>query len=477
MIRTNDRVLPLSVKAAFGIGQFAEGLKTTAFSLFVLFYYNQILGLSGTLAGLALFVALTFDAVTDPLAGSVSDNFKSRLGRRHPFMYASAVPLALAFVGLFSPPEHLDQLQLFLWLATFAVLTRGAMTFCHVPHLALGAELTDNAQERTRIVASRQFFSTAGGASASVIGLGYFFSDAAGGRLAVDNYTDYAITLGVLMVAAIWFSAWGTQKEVPFLSQPAEKSAKGIFPRVVSDTAESFSNRPFRWLFFGELIIYVMAGVNGALDLYMYQYFWELSGGEMLSLQVSVVIGLLLGAFLTPALQRLTSKKFCLFMGAAAWAFFQLLPVSLRLLDVFPANGTSSLIIALIAMKFLQGILLQQAMVAFGSMMADVVDEHELVTGVRQEGIFFGAISFSAKATSGFGALIGGLALDIISWPRGPHVQTAADIPTETLFHLGVLYGPVVSAFAIVACWCYAKYPLTEAKHAEILRTLYEKRQ
>ena len=62
-----------------------------------------MLELPGTLAGLALMIALLFDAVTDPLAGSLSDNWKSRLGRRHPFMYASAVPLALAFVGL---PDH-----------------------------------------------------------------------------------------------------------------------------------------------------------------------------------------------------------------------------------------------------------------------------------------------------------------------------------------------------------------------------------
>ena len=79
---SNDRIVPLSSKFAFGIGQYAEGLKNTAFSLFILFYYNQVLGLSGTLAGAALFIALLFDAITDPLAGSLSDNFKSRLGSR-----------------------------------------------------------------------------------------------------------------------------------------------------------------------------------------------------------------------------------------------------------------------------------------------------------------------------------------------------------------------------------------------------------
>ena len=95
--------LSFAVKLNFGIGQIAEGLKTCVFSTFLLFYYNQVLGLSGTLAGLAITIALLFDAVTDPVAGSVSDRWQSPLGRRHPFMYASAIPLAISFILLFSP--------------------------------------------------------------------------------------------------------------------------------------------------------------------------------------------------------------------------------------------------------------------------------------------------------------------------------------------------------------------------------------
>ena len=140
---SKDRLVPFSSKLAFGVGQFAEGLKNTAFAAFVLFYYNQVLGLPGTLAGAALFIALVVDAVTDPLAGSLSDNHKSRLGRRHPFMYASAVPLGMAFVGLFAPPSGLGEWGLFAWLVAFAILTRVAMTLYHVPHLALGAEMTE----------------------------------------------------------------------------------------------------------------------------------------------------------------------------------------------------------------------------------------------------------------------------------------------------------------------------------------------
>lgn len=474
---SNDRIVPFSSKLAFGVGQFAEGLKNTGFGLFILFYYNQVLGLSGTLAGFALFIALMFDAVTDPLAGSLSDNWKSKLGRRHPFMYASAVPLALGFYGLFSPPDSLGDWGLFAWLTVFAIVTRGAMTLYHVPHLALGAEMTENYKERTRIVAFRQFFGTSGGAMASIVGLGYFFSDANGGRLAVENYSPYAMTLGVLMVVTIWWSAWGTQKEIPHLSMPPDKPPMNPLRQMGLDAREAFGNASFRWLFFGVLIVFIMAGVNGALDLYMLQYFWELTGFQMLYLQIASVIGLLLGVFFAAPLHHYTSKRFGVLLGTGAWAVFQVIPVVCRLLDWFPDNGTGGLVYTLLGVKFVQGLILQQAFISFGSMMADITDEHEYETGDRQEGIFFGAISFSSKATSGFGNFIGGIGLDIISWPRGADIETAADIPPDTLVNLGLLYGPVVAAFAVVSVWCYSHYKLTKQRHAEILEQLNIRRE
>ena len=472
--------MPYSSKLAFGVGQFAEGLKNTAFALFVLFYYNQVLELSGSLAGLALAIALIFDAVTDPLAGSLSDNWKSRLGRRHPFMYASALPLALAFTGLFWPPsgvQELGQWGLFAWLTLFAILTRGAMTLYHVPHLALGAEMTENYNERNRIVAYRQFFSSLGVAGVWLAGFGFFFTDARGGNMAVENYAPFAITLGVLMVATIWFSAWGTQKEVPFLSEPAPKPKRNPIAQLYLDLFAGFTNPSFTWLFSGVFVVFVMAGVNSALDLYMLQYFWELQDSAKLGLGMASVLGLALGVFVVVPLLPIIGKLNGVLVGTAVWAICQVIPVVMRLFDWLPANGSTELFITLFAFKFVQGLILQLAFVAFGSMMADVADEHEYHTGVRQEGIFFGAVAFSAKATSGVGTLLAGVGLDIINWPRGTQIQTAADVPASTLVDLGLFYGPVVAGFSIVSLWCYTHYNLSRERHAEIVAKLNERRQ
>ena len=96
--------LKLGIKLSYGVGQLSDGIKQSAFTTFLFFYYNQVLGLSGSLAGTAALLALLVVAVTDPMVGQYSDRFDSRWGRRHPFMLAGAVPFGLAMVLLFSPP-------------------------------------------------------------------------------------------------------------------------------------------------------------------------------------------------------------------------------------------------------------------------------------------------------------------------------------------------------------------------------------
>lgn len=465
-----DGKIPFSSKLTYGIGQFAEGLKNTAFNIFALFYYNQVLEVSGTLCGVALGVALLFDAVTDPIAGSLSDGWRSKWGRRHPFMYASALPLALAFYGLFSPPD-LSEWGLFAWLLVFSVLTRGAMTLYHVPHLALGAELTEDFEERTSIVAWRQVFGVLGLLSVVVLSFGYFLADDRGGRQEAANYPPFAILLGALMTLTILISAVGTQKEVRYLPLASAPVPGSLASRLLREVRDAFSSPHFRWLFAGVLIIYVMVGVNNALDLYMSEFFWALEGRQIQLLLLAAPVGLIAGAPLTRLMHARWDKRPALIFGTAGWAALQFLPVILRLAESFPENGSPWLVPSLAVLKFMQGMIVVQALVSFGSMMADVVDEHELRSGRRQEGIFFGAVAFSGKASSGVGTMLAGIGLDLIGWQVGAGV-TASEIAPDLLFRLGVFYGPVVAGCAIVSVWCHSHYQLDRELHKKVVAEL-----
>jgi glycoside/pentoside/hexuronide:cation symporter, GPH family len=475
--------LTFARKLAYGVGQMAEGLKNGAFGVFLFFYYVQVLGLSGTYAGLAVGIALMIDAITDPMAGSLSDNWRSRLGRRHPFIYASIVPMAICFFLLFSPPE-LDQFGLFLWLLSFAVLTRVSMTLYHVPHTALGAELSNDFAERTTVVAYRQFFSTFGGLAAYAIGFGLFFQatpEVPHGQFRVDSYSPFAACVAVVMVASVLLSARGTQAHIPFLPQPIgdpiRVSMFGSVRRTLAETAEALRNRSFAWLFVGVLVVFMMVGVDGALNLHMNTYFWELSSSDNIFFFAAYPLGIMFGAMFARRLNELFDKKPSVVIGTAWWAGCQIVPVILRLLGWFPENGTDTLLWTLVAVKFAQGAGVVQALVTFGSMVADIVDEHELLTGKRQEGVFFASVSFSGKFTTGIGSVVAGLTLDLINWPRGAAIQTAADVPVETLTWLGLIYGPIVSGFAVVSVWCYSRHRLNRQRHAEIVRELEIRRR
>jgi Na+/melibiose symporter-like transporter len=169
-------------------------------------------------------------------------------------------------------------------------------------------------------------------------------------------------------------------------------------------------------------------------------------------------------------------KKAAMILGTLAWGVWQMLPVSLRLLDLFPENGNAILIPLLFGIKLIQGASTVHSDVAATALIADIVDENELESGKRQEGIFFAAISFSFKATLGLGSVLAGLALELIKWPAGSHIQSAADIPPETLVKLGVIYGPLIASLTLVTVWCYRHIDLSRQKHQAILTEIAERR-
>src|SRR3954447_24528297 len=154
MYRADGRV-SWPLKLWYAAGQVGQSITDFGFGTLLFIYYNQVLGLSGSYTGLGVAIALMFDSIADPAVGSWSDGFQSKWGRRHLFMAASIVPLGIMFFALFWPPLGLTQLQLFMWFTLFSVLVRTALTFFNVPFLSLGAELSQNYQERTQIVAVR----------------------------------------------------------------------------------------------------------------------------------------------------------------------------------------------------------------------------------------------------------------------------------------------------------------------------------
>jgi Na+/melibiose symporter-like transporter len=278
------------------------------------------------------------------------------------------------------------------------------------------------------------------------------------------------------MWITIWISAIGTHKDIPNLPQATGDIERFRFTSVFRETIVALGNKNFRTLFLAVLTSYVMNGVNVALPLFMFTFFWELNASDMQTVLIIYPIGILIGTPLTRYFHRRFDKKPAVVWGMAWWAGLQLLPVTLRLIGVFPDNDAPSLLYILAGIALIQGIGVSQGVVTFGSMVADIVDEQELKTGRRQEGVFFAAVSFAGKATSGFGGLVAGVGLDLISWPQGSQILTAADVDPDTIVNLGLLFGPGVAIFGFIAVWLYTRYQLDRTAHAKILDELNARR-
>jgi len=475
-----DRV-PFSLKFAYGIGQLPSGLHGYAVGIFLLFYYNQVLGLSAGIAGLTIGVATVVDSVTDPLVGSISDRWRSPNGRRHPFIFISILPVALSFYLLFNPLVT-SEVGLCIWLVVFSNVFHTAVSLYVVPHLALGAEISEDYDERSALVAYRHFFTYVGGLLVFGLGFGVFFVETAefqNGQLNAAAYPPFALLLSILIAGSLFWTAWGTRSTIPSLLVPPEGPT--ITPvdslvRALRDMLGVLRIRNFPWFFSGLLTLYITVGVTGALDLYVLTFFWDLGPADVFWVLLAYPIGVLIGSPLAPAIIGRWGKKMAIVGGCLAWAFWQMLPVSLRLLDLFPENGHALLLPLLISIKFVQGACTTQGDVAGGAIIPDLADEQELDTGIRQEGVIVAAFSFSGKATAGLGSIFAGLALEAIDWPVGENIQSAADIPSATLASLGWVCGPLVAFLALGSIWFFLRLNLSRERFDAVRKELEERR-
>ena len=473
---TGPEPLGFRLKFWYGLGQLAEGVKNTAFSFFLVFYFNQVLGLSGTLAGTAIFIALIFDAVSDPVAGSLSDRLRSRWGRRHPFMYASAAPLAVTFWLLFNPPEGLGQAGLFSWLLCFAILVRASMTLYHVPHLALGAELSDDYAERTTVVAFRSFFSMVGAFAAPVVGMGLFLrstDEFENGQLNPAGYHDLAIFFAVVMFVTIIASGIGTHSRIPFLRKPPSNAEPISLASLWAEFRQAFAMPDFVALASAMTLIATLGGVLTVLQLHFTTYFWELTTDQIVIQSAWRALGPLLGIPFWTIMAKRFDKMPTLVFGMFWVGLVVALPPLAKIYGFYPPQESAAYFPIVAAVSFLSLFGASAAFVTGGSMMADVVDEHELRFGRRQEGVFFAALSFAGKSASGLGGWIGGIGIDVIQFPMN---AIPGEISPEIVRNLGFLCGPATAMLAILAGVFLSRYRLSRKRVLEIQATLAARR-
>ncbi|NCZ64221.1 MAG: sugar transporter, partial [Cellvibrionales bacterium] len=367
--------LPPRVKFAYGVGSIAYGVKEQGFAYFLLMFYSTVVGLEPALAGTALLIALLTDAISDPIVGYWSDNTRTRMGRRHPFMYASAVPVSLCYFLIWQPPDWGDE-ALFLYLLTFAILIRTLITFFETPSSALMPELTQDYDERTSIQAWRHFFGWFGGALLTILMFAVLLVPTAEyevGTLNREGYETYGVIAGIAIFIAILVSSIGTQTAVQthqYSAPPARKRLTQIF----AELRETLVDSSFFALFLSSMAGAVATGLSAGLTFIMMSYFWQLSSLQMFMWTCMVLVAATAGLVLAPRLARRLGKRHAVLALGGAALLIQPAPVTLRLLGAFPENGDPALFPLLLSFSTIELSLMISMQVVLASMVADLVE-------------------------------------------------------------------------------------------------------
>ena len=425
-MKSSGSALPFSTKFLYGFGSIAYGIKDNAFAYFLLFVYVQVFGLAPDLAGLAILIMLIFDAISDPLIGYLSDNTRSRWGRRHPFIYGSAIPVALTFFLIWDPPAGISDQGLFWYLLIMGIGIRTTITLYEIPSTALGPELTQDYVERSSLIAFRMWFGWWGGLVMwNLLWLFVVYSSYKGtedARYNPDTWVVYGIACGIVMVIAILVTGIGTHRHVPDLHIPkqAEKTTQqSVVLDVLKDIWTTLNvSRNYRILFVAYIVCKAASGLFTNLTLFYYSYFWEFEPIDILTVGMTLFIAPILGLKLAPMCTRLFGKRNTAIGFFAGAMVLENALISLRIFDLLPSNESKVILGSVLFCHLAAICSIIVASTAIGSMVFDTVEEVEAVTKKRMEGTLLAARSFAEKCMAGVGAFSAGLILSFAAWPE-----------------------------------------------------------
>lgn len=460
----------LSTKLFYACGSLAYGIKDQGFQGILLLYYNQVLGLSAVLVSAALLIALFVDALIDPIIGHVSDGWRSRLGRRHPLMYASILPVAVTFLAVWNPPSSLTDVSLFVYLVLSAVALRASLSMYEIPSASLMPELAESYDERTSLLSLRYFFGIVG-AFGMVIAVFLWFlaptREYPVGQLNPSGYHTYSFVAVGLMLAAMLVSAVGTQRVAKRLSAPPARP--GSIHDWLKEAWQVLANRSLATILAFGVCSGLASGLATAMGVYFGTYYWGLDGPSMALLALAALCGTVSSAVLATPMTRRLGKKRAALSTLVVTILLPVTPILLREGGLLPANGSAVLLPILFVERTISIAAVMIAIISSASMAADIVEDVQLRTGRRAEGLLQAATTFVSKAASGLGILTAGMILWAARFPEG---TKPSDVSPEGLSNLANGYVAVVVIAYSVAFLCLSHYPISRSDHEESLRRL-----
>lgn len=436
----------LPVRIGFGVGDFGFLLVWQGTSLFLMYFYTDVLGISPAIAGLIYLIAMTWDAVSDPIIATLADRTHTRMGKYRPWLLFGALPFAISYPLAFSGPPDWLPIDVIAWALITHITLRTAYTIVSMPFNSLQARLTSDAQERSVLAGFRMVGAASGGLA--VVFITPVLVSIYGEEREAEAYFVAACIAGAIAFLALiyCFFAMKEPDDAPTAApRPIWEDLKSIGPMFVN-------NPPLIRVFAIIIMASICLGMFGKNMLYHFKY--HLGAPEM------AVFGLVMPAvFLILAvpfwvwLAGKTSKRASLAVGTV---------IALVGYVGFFFNPTTDLAITLI-MIALTGIGGAALAVMFWAMLPDTVEYGEAKTGVRAEAKTFGFATFAQKAAVGINAVLLGVLLGLVGF------EANAQQSQSTLAGMKAVMALVPALGAGAILWILKGYALNREDHARLV--------
>ena len=460
---TANGLLPLRLKLYHGFGAVAFGVKDNGFSVFLLIFYNQVLGMDAGLVSAALGLALIIDAMIDPMLGNLSDRTYTRWGRRLPWLYAAALPLAIAWALLWSPP--IDGPPSFLGLLMVCVLVRMLLSACEVPSVALVPELTSDYVERTTLFRYRYLFGWSGGLI--MLLLAYIVFLPGDEMLKREGYVSFGVLGGVLIFLSVVISALGQHKRVAHL--PTQKPPPFSLKVAFSEIYEAFSERAFLILAAGALGAFISQGMTFAITNYLYLFVWEFTQTAFIIYPLVLFVSVLIVFLTIGSLHERFGKPQTAFWATLVSLTLWTTPYVLRLAGAWPEIGGTLSTALILGFVLVSNVFAVTVMISASSMVAEIVEAFQVRTGRRAEGSFYSGNWFVQKCATGVGIFLAGMMIKLSGMPDNAKPGEVAD---AVLDNLTIYYIAASIGLALFSAYWLRRFPITRDDHEATLKTL-----
>jgi len=455
-------------KFAYGIGNFSTGTSMQVISVFLVFYCINILNISGSFVGIATSAGIVWDAVTDPLMGYISDCTRlKKLGRRHLYILIGSIGLALSNFLLWSiSPNWTGKTKiLILFICLFAIKTFS--TIYVTPYTALGAELTNDYNERTSIQSIKTIFFLAGLAFATVAVLALFFKPTAEYPMGQKNPAAYPVmgfytSLIILILALVCFFV--TKKYIPILNENIEeKPAEFKLSSMFHSFLEVLKNKNFKAVGFPYMFSNLVTALITGLGMTVFTDVFLLTSGE-----ISLILAVLLGfSVISQPFWTMTSKKLDKKPALKQSIVLCIIASCLLVLLVIFKNSVKGNAPIFFPFAALAGFGIGGLMSLPLSMIADIIDTEEFDTGVRSEGTYYGCLTLLYKLGQSIAMLLVGNVLHLL--------DTTKISPNTNEYILGFILSIGSILFFILAIISLMSYNLSKEKIAEVQNEIAKK--